>query len=50
MDKLKQKSIKDYDIWELHCKYIGSNKMKRRLKKKFCRQARKRLKEGKEYE
>lgn len=44
MDKLKQKSMKDYDIWELHCQYIGSNRGKRKLKKLFAKQARKRLK------
>ena len=45
MDKLKQKTLKDYDIWEIHCKYIGSDKGKRILKKLFAKQARKRLKE-----
>lgn len=45
MDTYKQRTIKDYDIWEINCKYIGSNRGKRWLKKRLRKVARKRLKE-----
>lgn len=44
MDKLKEASMKNYTIWEIHCKYIGSNNCKRKLKKMFRKIARKKLK------
>lgn len=44
MDIYKQRINKEYDIFEIDCKYIGSNRVKRWLKKRLRKIARKRLK------
>ena len=45
MDRFKKLVVKDYNIWEIDCKYIGSRKCKRWLKKRLRKVARARLKE-----
>lgn len=45
MDKLKEKTLRDYDYWDIKCRYIGSDKGKRLLKKAIRKIARKQLKE-----
>lgn len=44
MDEFKEKTLRNYSIHEIKCKYIGSNKGKRKLKEKFRRASRRVLK------
>lgn len=44
MDRFKEKTRKEYRAWDIDCPYIGSRKWKIKLKKRFKKIARKRLK------
>lgn len=37
MDEFKERTLRNYSIYEIKCQYIGSNKGKRKLKEKFRR-------------